>query len=144
MGLRAEAVRAISQPRGDDPKALTRAAMDKRVRSVVEQMVRVFRSDYERLTEQERGCAGTEFKELGGIAAPVLADALAEEENWEVRKGLIAVLASMGRTAMPVLLKRLDDPSWFMVRNVAMLLGEIGGQSLVEPLAGLLKHSEPQ
>src|SRR4029450_5751749 len=51
---------------------------------------------------------------------------------------------SMARTAMPVLLQRLDDPSWFMVRNVAMLLGEIGGQSLVEPLAGLLKHPEPQ
>jgi HEAT repeat protein len=31
-----------------------------------------------------------------------------------------------------------------MVRNVAMLLGEMGGQSLVEPLAGLLKHPEPQ
>jgi len=144
MGLLAEAVRAISQPRGDDPKALTRAAMDKRVRSVVEQMVRVFRSDYERLTEQERSCAGTEFKELGGIAAPVLADALAEEENWEVRRGLIGVLASLGRTATPVLLKRLDDSSWFLVRNVALLLGEIGGQGLVDPLSGLLRHPEPR
>jgi len=144
MNLLAEVVRAISQPRGDDPKALTRAAMDKRVRSVVEQMVRVFRSDYERLTEEERGCAGTEFKELGGIAAPVLADALAEEENWEVRRGLIGILASLGRTATPVLLKRLDDSSWFLVRNVALLLGEIGGQGLVDPLSGLLQHPEPR
>ena len=144
MGLLADTVRAISQPRGDDLKAPGRAAMDKRVRSVVEQMVRVFRSDYDHLTEEERGRAGTEFKELGGIAAPVLADALAEEENWEVRKGLINVLTSLGRTAAPVLLKRLDDSSWFLVRNVAMLLGEIGGQSLVEPLAGLLRHPEPR
>jgi HEAT repeat protein len=144
MALLADVVRAISKPRGDDLKGPGRGAMDKRVRSVVEQMVRVYRSDYDHLTADERGLAGAEFKELGGIAAPVLADALAEEENWEVRKGLITVLASLGRTAMPVLLRRLDDSSWFMVRNVAMLLGEIGGQSLVEPLAGLLKHAEPQ
>jgi HEAT repeat protein len=144
MALLADTVRAISKPRGDDLRGPGRGAMDKRVRSVAEQMVRIFRSDFDHLTEDERGLAGAEFKELGGIAAPALADALAEEENWEVRKGLIAVLTSMGRTAMPVLLQRLDDPSWFMVRNVVMLLGEIGGQSLVEPLAGLLKHSEPQ
>jgi len=144
MRLLADTVRAISRPRGGDFKGPGRGAMDKRVRSVVEQMVRVFRSDYDHLTEAERSLVGAEFKELGGIAAPVLADALAEEENWEVRKGLITVLISLGRTAMPVLLKRLDDSSWFMVRNVAMLLGEIGGQSLVEPLAGLLKHPEPR
>ena len=144
MALLAEAVRAISQPRGDDLKTSTRIAMDKRVRSVVEQMVRVFRSDYERLTEEERGRAGIDFKELGGIAAPVIVDALAEEENWEIRKGLITVLASLGRAAVPVLLRRLDDPSWFLVRNVALLLGEIGGQGLVDPLSGLLRHPEPR
>jgi len=144
MPLLADTVRAISKPRGDDLKGSGRGAMDKRVRSVAEQMVRIFRSDFDHLTEAERGLAGAEFKELGGIAAPALADALAEEENWEVRKGLITVLTSMGRTAMPVLLQRLDDPSWFMVRNIAMLLGELGGQSLVEPLAGLLAHPEPQ
>jgi HEAT repeat protein len=143
MALLADTVRAISKPRGDDLKAPGRS-MDKRVRSVVEQMVRVFRTDYDHLTEQERERAGAEFKELGGIAAPVLADALAEEDNWEVRRGLISVLSLLGRTAMPVLLKRLDDPSWFLVRNIAMLLGEIGGQGLVEPLAGLLKHPEPR
>jgi len=144
MGLLADAVKAISQPRGEDLKAPARAAMDKRVRSAVEQMVRVFRSDYDRLTEEERGRAGIEFKELGGIAAPVLCDALAEEDDWEIRRGLITVIASLGRAATPVLLKKLEDPSWFLVRNVAMLLGEIGGQGLVEPLSELLNHPEPR
>ena len=144
MGLLADTVRSISELRGDDLKVPGRFGMDKRVRSVVEQMVRVFRTDFEHLTEEQKSRAGIEFKELGGIAAPVLTDALAEEENWEVRRGIIAVLASLGRAAMPVLLKRLDDSSWFLVRNLALLLGEIGGQSLVEPLAGLLMHAEPR
>ncbi len=144
MGLLADTVRSISEPRGEDLKAPGRFGMDRRVRSVVEQMVRVFRTDFEHLTEEQKSRAGIEFKELGGIAAPVLTDALSEEENWEVRRGIIAVLASLGRAAMPVLLKRLDDSSWFLVRNVALLLGEIGGQSLVEPLAGLLMHPEPR
>jgi hypothetical protein len=144
MGLLADTVRSISEPRGVDLRVPGRYGLDKRVRSVVEQMVRVFRTDFEHLSEEQKSRAGAEFKELGGIAAPALTDALAEEENWEVRRGIIAVLASMGSAAMPVLLKRLDDSSWFLVRNLALLLGEIGGQSLVEPLAGLLLHPEPR
>ena len=50
----------------------------------------------------------------------------------------------MGRPAVPLLLKRLADPSWYLVRNALLLLGEIGGQSLVEPVAALLQHEEPR
>jgi HEAT repeat protein/PBS lyase HEAT-like repeat-containing protein len=144
LPLLAETVRAMSEPRAGDLKNPSRAAMDRRVRSVVDQMVRTFRLEYERLTEEEKAKASEDFKDLGGIAAPALVDALAAEENWEVRRGLLTAIGALGRAAAPVLLRRLDDSSWFLVRNLTMLLGEIGGQALVEPLAGLLQHEEPR
>jgi len=61
-----------------------------------------------------------------------------------VRKGLLTALSAVGRPAVPLLLKRLTDPSWYLVRNALLLLGEIGGQSLVEPVAALLQHEEPR
>lgn len=144
LPLLGELIRGLAEPRPGDVKGAGRASMDRRVRSAVEQMVRVFRSEYERLTEEERAAAGRAFQELGGIAAPALVEGLAEEGSWEVRRGLLAILSSLGRAAVPVLLKRLNDPSWFLVRNAALLLGEIGGATLVEPVAALLRHEEPR
>ena len=144
LPLLSEALRAISGPRGDDSAAPTHAAMDRRVRSVADQMVGVFRTEYGRLTEEERSRALRTFKELGGVVGQALLDALGDEEIWEVRKGLLTALSAVGRPAVPLLLKRLTDPSWYLVRNAVLLLGEIGGQSLVEPVATLLQHEEPR
>ncbi|HEV8336853.1 MAG TPA: HEAT repeat domain-containing protein [Candidatus Polarisedimenticolia bacterium] len=142
--LISEAVRVLSELRGGEVLAPGRAAMDRRVRAASEQVVKIFRTEYERLGEEERGRATQSFKELGGLVAQALLDGLAEEENWEVRRGLLNALAAIGRPAVPLLLKRLSDSSWYLVRNAAMLLGQIGGQSLVDPLAGLLQHEEPR
>jgi HEAT repeat protein len=144
LPLLSEAVRVLADPRDGDAMALSRAAMDRRVRTASEQMVNIFRAEYERLSEEERARANRSFKELGGLAVQALLDGLAVEENWEVRKGLLSALSAVGRPAVPFLLKRLDEPSWYLVRNAALLLGEIGGQSLVEPLASLLQHEEPR
>lgn len=144
LPLLSEALRALSEVRGDDPMAPTRAAMDRRVRSAADQMVSVFRAEYGRLTEEEHSRAIRTFKELGGVVGHALLDGLGEEESWEVRKGLVTALSAVGRPAVPLLLKRLTDPSWYLVRNAVLLLGEIGGQSLVEPLAALLQHEEPR
>jgi HEAT repeat protein len=144
LPLLSEAVRVLSEPRESDLMAPTRAALDHRLKSAAEQMVKIFRDEFERLSEEERAREIRSFKELGGLAAQALLDGLAVEENWEIRKGLLSALTAVGRPAVPLLLKRLGDPSWYLVRNVALLLGQIGGQSLVEPLAGLLQHDEPR
>ena len=144
LPLLSEAVRALSEPREGDLMAPTRAALDRRLRAATDQMVGVFRAEYERLPEEEKAREIQGFKDLGGLAAPALLDGLAVEENWEVRKGLLSTLIAVGRPVVPLLLKRLGDPSWYLVRNAALLLGQIGGQSLVEPLAGLLQHEEPR
>jgi HEAT repeat protein len=144
LPLLSDAIRVLSEPREGDLMAPTRAALDRRLRTATDQMVRVFSAEYERLSEAERVREIQAFKDLGGLAAQSLLDGLATEENWEVRKGLLAALSAVGRPAVPLLLKRLNDPSWYLVRNAALLLGQIGGQSLVEPLATLLQHEEPR
>ncbi len=142
--LIAEAVRVLAEPKDSDVLAPTRAALDRRVKAAAERMVDLFRAEHERLTEEERSRALHAFKELGGLVVQALLDGLAAEDRWEVRRGLLAALGAVGRPAVPFLLRRLSEPSWYLVRNAALLLGEIGGQSLVEPLSGLLQHEEPR
>ncbi len=144
LPILSETLGTLAGPRGDDPVSPSRSAMDRRVRSVAETLVGVFRSEYTRLAEEERARTVRVFKELGGVVSPALLDALGEEESWEVRKGLLTALSAVGRPAVPLLLKRLADPSWYLVRNALLLLGEIGGQSLVEPVAAMLHHEEPR
>jgi len=144
LPLLGEVVRALADPRPGDIDTPGRAAMDKRVRAAAEQMVQTLCSEFERLTEEEKTAANQSFQEVKGIVAPILLDSLAQEENWEVRKGLLSILTSLGRAAVPAILRRLNDPSWFLVRNAVLLLGQIGGPNLVDPLAALLRHEEPR
>jgi HEAT repeat protein len=118
--------------------------MDRRFRAILDQLLAVYRREFERLSEEERGCVTRDLVLMKRVVAPYLVDALSGEENWEVRKGLIAAIASLGRAAVPALLRRLDDPSWYLVRNLALLLGDVGGAAVVEPLASLLQHEEPR
>ena len=54
------------------------------------------------------------------------------------------VLAQMGPTVVPVLLGWLDDTRWFVVRNIAYILGRIGDESTFTALVGTLDHAHPR
>jgi len=40
--------------------------------------------------------------------------------------------------------RRLADPSWYLVRNIVLVLGEIGDPATIPAIAPTLKHSEPR
>jgi HEAT repeat protein len=71
-------------------------------------------------------------------------DLLAEEHDRRVRGRMCQVLALMGPPAVPILLGWLDDTRWFVVRNVAYILGRIGDESTFRALAGILDHAHPR
>jgi hypothetical protein len=68
---------------------------------------------------------------LGPAAAEPLLDALATAESRGVRRGLLGLLARLGVPIGPVVMHRLADERWYVVRNLLALLEEIG-----EPPAG--------
>jgi hypothetical protein len=65
---------------------------------------------------------------------------LAEEPDRQVRARMCQVLAKVGPPAVPVLLELLEDPRWFLVRNLVHVLGRIGDEAAFEPAVTLLGH----
>lgn len=56
-----------------------------------------------------------------------LLDALSEETDSSIRKFLLYVLSSFGDEIFPEVIKRLNDPRWYVVRNMMYLIREAGG-----------------
>jgi hypothetical protein len=63
---------------------------------------------------------------VGVAAAAPLLDVLATSESRGTRRGLLAQLARMGSAIAPIVIARLEDPRWYVTRNLLMLLEEIG------------------
>ena len=63
---------------------------------------------------------------VGETAAAPLLDVLATSESRGTRRGLLAQLVKIGRTIAPTVIGRLDDPRWYVTRNLLTLLEEIG------------------
>ncbi len=85
------------------------------------------------LTAQYLGLVASEaIQEFTGL--------LAEERDRQVRARMCQVLAKVGPPAVPVLLDWLEDPRWFLVRNLVHVLGKIGDESVFGPVLTLLGH----
>ncbi len=63
---------------------------------------------------------------VGAPAAAPLLDVLATAESRGTRRGLLAQLVKMGTAIAPTVIARLEDPRWYVTRNLLTLLEEIG------------------
>jgi HEAT repeat protein len=63
-------------------------------------------------------------------------------ENLAVRKELSSILVDLGGAAVPVILKMMQDNRWYIVRNLAAILGDIGMQEAVPELLACLRHTD--
>ncbi len=62
---------------------------------------------------------------VGLPAAAPLLDALATAEARSTRRGLLAQLAKMGPELARIVIARLDDPRWYVTRNLLALLEDL-------------------
>ena len=65
---------------------------------------------------------------------------LADERDRQVRARMCQVLAKVGPSIVPTLVGWLEDPRWFLVRNLVHVLGKIGDEAAFGPVATLLGH----
>jgi len=65
-------------------------------------------------------------------------------ENLAVRKELSSILVELGGAAVPVILKMMQDNRWYIVRNLAAILGDIGRPEAVPDLLACLRHADPR
>jgi hypothetical protein len=77
---------------------------------------------------------------VGREGVEEFATVLAEEKSRRVRARLCQVLAQVGPTVIPQLLRWVEDPRWYVVRNVVSVLGRIGDPSAFLPVVSQLGH----
>ncbi len=76
-------------------------------------------------------------------AAASLLDELAGSESRVVRRAALAALARMGPVAARAAVARLDDPRWYVQRNLLALLAEAGVPAGFSP-APFARHGDPR
>ncbi len=84
------------------------------------------------------------LKRGGRRSATYLIERLAEEENRTHRAKLVMLLKEMGRGSSETFLSRLDDPRWYLVRNVVGILGDIGDTEVLPRLQKIARHPDPR
>ena len=83
----------------------------------------------------------TVFVRSGDVGADVLVDLLVASNLASERRAYRSALAQCPSAAEP-LMHLLQDPRWYVVRNAAELLGEMGVEEADGKLLGVLKHGD--
>lgn len=73
-----------------------------------------------------------------------LLDRLAEESVMSRRRLYMECLQRIGTQATSLIVRRLNDPRWYMVRNLVVLMREINDPEMLRPLSRLFTHSHPK
>jgi len=74
----------------------------------------------------------------------VLLERLEKEHDKTLRLAIRGLLIALGSVHVKALRSRVLHKRWFVARNVASILGEIGGEDAVEALAEAARHEEPR
>jgi hypothetical protein len=79
---------------------------------------------------------------LGPSSAPGVCDLLSEISDMMIRRALCEALAISCRNDVDILIERLSDSRWFVVRNILYVLGRIAHQGVERALGGALCHND--
>ena len=77
-----------------------------------------------------------------GVSIGDFLDRLLMETDQGNRKALLSLAFRFDAEAIPAIREKLDDPHWYFVRNLCLVLGRIGDPSVVPDLVRLLDHKD--
>lgn len=72
----------------------------------------------------------------------LLLDTLIATQSAQERRNIFNSLVNYGELIRPLVVERLGDEQWFVVRQMVSLLGELGGEESIEPLRKCFDHSD--
>ncbi|MBP2685948.1 MAG: HEAT-like repeat-containing protein [Deltaproteobacteria bacterium] len=79
---------------------------------------------------------------FAGVSIGDFLDRLLMEQDQGYRKALLSLAFRFDAEAVPAIRGKLDDPHWYFVRNLCLVLGRIGDPSAVPDLVRLLDHQD--
>ena len=101
------------------------------------------RDSFSRAEHDSEAIAG--LLRLGGrgIISGLL-ETLAKEESRRVRQRLVQMLAAMGEDVLEDVKEHLADERWYFVRNLVLIIGEVGDSRFIPHLEATLSHEDPR
>lgn len=81
---------------------------------------------------------------MGKEAIPTLLDALIESESRSVRRKVFDVLSQMGEDVGEAIMARLDEPRWFVVRNMLALVQRLPERPEGFSAGTFMEHQDPR
>jgi len=80
--------------------------------------------------------------QIGASAAGAICDLLGQVNHMKHRRALCEALAISCKDDVDVLISRLGDPRWYVIRNVVYVLGRIAHQGVERALDRALHHED--
>lgn len=93
-------------------------------------------------TADEFAAFETLVRAIGPSAVPALLSAYQRENGGAATDRATDLLAALGPAAIPALAAAVDDPRWFVQRELTRVLGRIGTAAAVAPLQTLLRRGD--
>ena len=81
---------------------------------------------------------------MGKAAIPTLLDALIESESRGVRRKVFDVLSQIGEDVGEAIMARLDEPRWFVVRNMLALVQRLPERPEGFSAGPFMEHKDPR
>ena len=94
------------------------------------------------VSKQEKGRVEEIIVSFAGVSIGDFLDRLLMEPDQGNRKVLLSLAFRFDADAIPAIRGRLDEPHWYFVRNLCLILGRIGDPSVVPDLVRLLAHRD--
>lgn len=82
------------------------------------------------------------FKAIGHPTISPLLERLIESTDSSIRRNLIQLLVNLGDLARPKIEIFLFDERWYVVRNMAMILGDIKNEKSLNSLSRVINHKD--
>ena len=94
------------------------------------------------VSKQEKGRIEEILVSFVGMSIGDFLDRLLMETDQGNRKVLLSLGFRFDAEAIPAIREKLDEPYWYFVRNLCLILGRIGDPSVVPDLVRLLDHQD--
>ena len=95
-------------------------------------------------TEEDAEAIGRLLKLGGKETISGLLETLAKEKSRRVREQLVQILAAMGEDVLEDIKEHLTDERWYFVRNLVLIIGEVGDPRFIPHLKATLAHEDPR
>jgi HEAT repeat protein len=87
----------------------------------------------------------TEYAQyLSNGAIQLFMSLLEQLQSISARRMVNNVLIHVGKENVDVLVERLKDPTWYVVRNVVYVLRNIGDNAVLDDILKMLRHDHPR